>query len=518
MGHFMRYKEQYALALVLFLVASVGGIVLWNVDRHIFLYFGDAASHIVKARQLIDSQHPGIESIGTVWLPVPHFLLVPFVAINGFFFSGIAGPALGIPCLVGTGVLLFATVRRLTGSASIAFISACLFGLNPNVIYMALTPMNELCLFFFVTLGGYALLRWLADDDHRWLVLCAVSAMLASLCRYEAWLLAAFVALLAAVKGISFWKHSDRNGSVQMIAIGVLSLAGIALWFCWNWFEYGDALQFAPWKYRPGPSDLHTLMSYRQEAVFITLLRAILNVFGPLALLACAVGVLRLKRAIVERRYYWLVAYLSIPALFIFAGILTDFVLIDQWWWNWRFVLIFGLFVSVVGGLGLAEFFKKVQSQIARGVILASLFVMPVVQVTVPSVGVATYEDAAKIFGGLSKEAAAFGEKLRGIYKGGSIVLFTGSGLGERIMVSSWVQLKNYHLLQYPGGQDILGPIRCGDRYVAIGKVHLPDSREVVDYWLARREPFLRYYNIIMEDENYLLLERKSPDELKLVR
>jgi hypothetical protein len=40
--------------------------------------------------------------------------------------------------------------------------------------------------------------------------------------------------------------------------------------------------------------------------------------------------------------------------------------------------------------------------------------------------------------------------------------------------------------------------------------VRLPDSREVADYWLARRELFLRYYDIVFEDENYLLLERKE--------
>ena len=46
---------------------------------------------------------------------------------------------------------------------------------------------------------------------------------------------------------------------------------------------------------------------------------------------------------------------------------------------------------------------------------------------------------------------------------------------------------------------------------VLIGKVRLPDSREVVDYWLSRREVFLRYYDVLFEDEQYLLLERKAP-------
>jgi hypothetical protein len=495
------------LGLLLFLVASAAGVVLYSVDKHAFLYFGDAASHIVKARQLIDSQHPGLESIGTVWLPLPHFLLVPFVFFDNLFYSGIAGPALGIPCLAGTGLLLFSIVRRITGSSSIAFVSACLFGLNPNVIYMALTPMNEISLLFFITLGGYAFLRWREDENDRWLLLCATAVMLASLCRYEAWILSAFVSLVAVRKGISNWKKLGKREAIRPLAIAVLCIAGILVWFWWNKFEFGDAFQFAPLKYRPAPTDVDNPMRYRQEPVFMTLTKAVLNIFGPVALLAFVAGVVRLKRVVIERRHFQLLVFFSLPALFMFAGILTDSVLIDQWWWNWRFVLTFGLILPVAGGMGLSEFFSRVGSKPARGVAVAALLFMPLLQLTMPSVSVATYEDAKKIFHGLSKDAAAFGEKLGVIHKGGTVVLLTGSGLGERIMVSSWLPLKDFRVIRHPGGQDIQGPIRSGDRYVVIGKVRLPDSREVVHYWLSRRETFLRYYNILLEDDQYILLE-----------
>ncbi len=507
---FIRDRAPHVLALLLLLVGSATGIILSRLDSHVFLYFGDAASHIVKARQLIDSQHPGIESIGTVWLPLPHFLLVPFVSIDSLFYSGIAGPALGIPCLVGTAVLLLLIVRRISGSPLIAFVSACLFGLNPNVIYMALTPMNELCLLFFVTLGGYAFLRWREDENDRWLLLCAFAVMLASLCRYEAWILAAFVSLVAAYKGISEWNRIGKRRGVRLLAIALLSVAGILVWFWWNKFEFGDPFQFAPLKYRPAPTDAHNPMRYRQEPVFMTLIRVVLNVFGPVALLALVAGVARVKRVPAERRHMLLLVFFSLPALFMFAGILADSILIDQWWWNWRFVLTFGLILSVAGGMGLSEFFSRVGSRVARGLAVVALLIMPVVQLTVPSVSVATYEDATKIFHGLSKDAAAFGEKLGVIHKEGTIVLLTGSGLGERIMLSSWLPLKDFRVIRCPGGQDILGPIRFGDHYVAIGKVRLPDSREMVDYWLSRRETFLRTYNILFEDDQYILLENKN--------
>lgn len=507
---FLKGREEYLLGIVLLLVSCVAAVRLYSADKYVFLLYGDAASHLVKARQLVDSWQPGIQNVGTVWLPIPHLLLLPFSAIDPLFYSGAAGPVVGIPLLIGTAVLLFAIVRRLTNSRPIAFLSALLFGLNPNIVYLALTPMNELNFFFFVALGGYALQRWLYGGGDRWLAGCSIAVTLATLCRYEAWLLAPFVALLATVESFSSWKRKEQRRAWQMVLIALLSLAGIVLWLCWNNFMYGDPLQFAPWKYRPAPSAANNPMRYRQEAVPVTLLRAVLNIFGPITLLACLGGIVRLRRVVREPRHHLLLLFLGLPALFIFVGILTDYVLIDQWWWNWRFVIVFGLFISVVGGIGVSELFQKMYSRIGRGIVVASLLAMPFVQLTVPSVSVATHEDAAKIFSGLTKSAAAFGERLGSTYKGGTVILFTGTGLGERIMISSWIPLKNFHLMQYPGGQDIQAAVRSGDRYVVLGKVRLPDSQEVVDYWLARRELFLRYYDIAFEDENYILLARKG--------
>ena len=179
----------YSLAFFLAIVLCAAGIVMYRIDSQAFLYFGDAVSRLVKSREFIDSRHPGISNIGTVWLPLPQLLLIPFVSINGLFYSGIAGAVVGIPYLVGTGLLLFAIIRRITHSRPIAFFGACLFVLNPNVVYMALTPMSETSLFFFITLGGYALLRWLETDRMKWLLLCAAAVMMSTLCRYESWIL-----------------------------------------------------------------------------------------------------------------------------------------------------------------------------------------------------------------------------------------------------------------------------------------------------------------------------------------
>ena len=101
----------------------------------------------------------------------------------------------GFRALLGPASSYFYCSGSITGSASIAFLTASLYRLNPNVVYMSLTPMDEPSLILFVTFAGYALYRWLTNDSLLWLFLCAAAVMLATLCRYEAWPLAVFVVL-----------------------------------------------------------------------------------------------------------------------------------------------------------------------------------------------------------------------------------------------------------------------------------------------------------------------------------
>src|SRR5206468_1748357 len=40
------------------------------------LLFGDAVAHLNLARRLFDSLTPGFNQLGTVWLPLPHLIMV----------------------------------------------------------------------------------------------------------------------------------------------------------------------------------------------------------------------------------------------------------------------------------------------------------------------------------------------------------------------------------------------------------------------------------------------------------
>src|SRR5579862_2107355 len=55
------------------------------------LLFGDAVAHINIARRVFDSRTPGPLQLGTVWLPLPHLLMMPFVRGRWLWQTGIGG-------------------------------------------------------------------------------------------------------------------------------------------------------------------------------------------------------------------------------------------------------------------------------------------------------------------------------------------------------------------------------------------------------------------------------------------
>jgi hypothetical protein len=48
-------KEHFILAAALACTSCTAAILLYGMDSQAFLYFGDAVSHVVRARQFVDS-------------------------------------------------------------------------------------------------------------------------------------------------------------------------------------------------------------------------------------------------------------------------------------------------------------------------------------------------------------------------------------------------------------------------------------------------------------------------------
>ena len=78
------------------------------------------------------------------------------------------------------------------------------------------------------------------------LVICSIFISLATLCRYEGWVLPLFLVTFVVVSLIRKQNHiHDRNYKIGTILVSALSFTGIALWLIWNAYAYNDPLEFA---------------------------------------------------------------------------------------------------------------------------------------------------------------------------------------------------------------------------------------------------------------------------------
>jgi hypothetical protein len=64
------------------------------------LLYGDAVAHLHIARRIFDSLNPGFRQLGSVWLPLPHLLLLPFVQKMSWWQTGMAGAWPSMACYV----------------------------------------------------------------------------------------------------------------------------------------------------------------------------------------------------------------------------------------------------------------------------------------------------------------------------------------------------------------------------------------------------------------------------------
>ena len=300
-----------ALAVVVLLTAISAAAVVWCARRGYTLYYGDAEAHLNIARRVLDSRTPGGEQFGTVWLPLPHALMLPFVMRDDWWRSGLAGAIPSAACFVLAGAFLFAAARRVYASAAAGWAVALLFALNPNILYLQSTPMTESMFAASLAALLWATL-WFRDSQSVWaIVAAAVASNAASLTRYEGWFVIPFVALYLLVVA-----RSKRHA----ILFGVLASIGPAAWLAHNQYYYGNPLEFYNGYYSaqaiyhrqlaqgiaryPGDHDWRKALQYYFAAMRLA--------NGGLLLIGGAAGAL----IALYRRIWWPLALLALPPIF----------------------------------------------------------------------------------------------------------------------------------------------------------------------------------------------------------
>ncbi len=254
------------------LVAASAAVVsvisfLTYFHRGDILLYGDAVAHINIARRVFDSRTPGLLQLGTVWLPLPHLLMLPFLFPESWWRSGAGGSVPSMVAYVAAAVGVFRLLRdalRATGSATGALIAAwmgaSIFALNPNLIYLQATAMTEslyLALFIWsITFFAQFLSAMQRRDTAgasaalRKCGLCTAGTCLA---RYDGWFLSAVLIGLVLLHVFRVY-HDLSSAELGQLRRGAASfLVGAVgvpvLWLAYNGIVYRNPLEFATGPY-----------------------------------------------------------------------------------------------------------------------------------------------------------------------------------------------------------------------------------------------------------------------------
>ena len=224
-------------AVVLSLTLLIGAFAFYIFQHGYILYWGDAQAHLDNSRSILDSRAPGIDQIGTVWLPALHFLILPFVQNDWLWSTGLAGSIPVAACFVIAGTCLFLAARHTYLRNSSAFVVLCCFALNPNLLYLASIPMTESVFLAGLSVVFLVILRFRDTQQLRYLLLGLCASWFMSLTRYDGWFLIPFI-------GFLFARYAQQHRFKFFILFcAAASLVPLA-WMANGWWQTGNALDF----------------------------------------------------------------------------------------------------------------------------------------------------------------------------------------------------------------------------------------------------------------------------------
>ncbi len=252
-----RYNARESILLVALTAACSLAACFFYWRQDALLLYGDAVAHLNIARRVVDSRTPGLLQLGSVWLPLPHLLMLPFVLSDWAWRTGAAGSLISMASYV-AGVLAVFRLVRGWASRPAAWFAVVVYGANPNLLYMQATAMTEalyLALFLWATVHFSEFVAGLRYPDtsgrppEKSLERCGILLAAALLTRYDAWCASVF--FVVAALGL-FIKHRSTGSQAlrrSLRSFLLIVAAAPALWMAYNWSVFGSPLEFATGPY-----------------------------------------------------------------------------------------------------------------------------------------------------------------------------------------------------------------------------------------------------------------------------
>lgn len=246
------YLEKNLIFLICLSVSVLSVLYFYDFYKSgLNLAYNDARSHLDIARRVVEGLKPGLAQLGSVWLPLPHFLMIPTVWNDFMWHSGLSGAILSMASFVFTAVLIYLFLKQLNIGLVGRIIGVLIFALNLNVLYLQSTAMTELLLIATGTAASYYLTLWVKSQKIIDFIKCAFFVFLATLTRYDGWFL-----FLLCIGVISLYAFLEKKGqkinvkqSIQkseglVIFFCTLAGFGIVIWLIWNLLIFNDVFYF----------------------------------------------------------------------------------------------------------------------------------------------------------------------------------------------------------------------------------------------------------------------------------
>ncbi|MGO9316710.1 MAG: hypothetical protein ACLPXT_00480 [Terracidiphilus sp.] len=251
-------RAEWLIVMASCAAASISAVV-WSWQHGAMLNYGDAVAHLHIARRVFDSHQPRLTELGSVWLPLPHLLLIPFVQIYSWWASGFAGVIPSALAFLASCAGIYRLARHWLRPAPSA-LALAFFALNPNLLYLQTTAMTEplfVCEMVWVVVW---LVEWRASLDanakqsRRLLCLIAAVLIAAIFTRYDGWVMA-FIAWTCMSLTLA---RRGRLRSLSFWIASVILIAAPVTWFIYNSVGFGDWLYFARGPYSAKAIEIRT--------------------------------------------------------------------------------------------------------------------------------------------------------------------------------------------------------------------------------------------------------------------
>lgn len=237
-------SEKFWLFLILIIVSSVSIIsFIFYYQNGLGLAYNDARSHLDIGRRVVEGLKPGMAQLGSVWLPLPHAVMVPTIWNDWMWHSGLSGAVVSMISYVVTCFVIYLYLKKININLFARIVGVVIFASNLNILYLQSTAMTELLLIALTTVASYSLLNYFLNNKIVDLVKSGFWIMLSTLTRYDGWLLLALSAGL--ITGRVYLQKGYKAAEGIFLMFCTLAGLGVILWLLWNQLIFKDFLYFA---------------------------------------------------------------------------------------------------------------------------------------------------------------------------------------------------------------------------------------------------------------------------------